>query len=203
MFCNDIVWDPRTRQYVSNMSDQMLPQGSELWCALLASRSSAQRSSAQPCSDTLRFRCRRSLVGGHSLAFQQYTDDVGRHEKFQPEGFKAGGRCGKAVQSYQKVFFKVQTEDLEDLSNQAAGGARYSSRRRPGRTPVTEQPSPAVSEPAELLPEPLPADDLVGREVKKYFENSDQGWYEGKVTKSFTTMSWRPFAQQFAVTVSL
>lgn len=68
---------------------------------------------------------------------------------------------------------------------------------------MTEQPSPAVSEPAELLPEPLPADDLVGREVKKYFENSDQGWYEGKVTKSFTTMSWRPFAQQFAVTVSL
>ena len=44
---------------------------------------------------------------------------------------------------------------------------------------------------------------MVGREVKKYFENSDQGWYEGKVTKSFTTMSWRPFAQQFAVTVSL
>ena len=42
MFCNDVNWGTKTRHKVSSMCDLMLPPGSELWCARLDSRTSAQ-----------------------------------------------------------------------------------------------------------------------------------------------------------------
>ena len=206
-FCNDVNFGTKLRHKVSSMCDLMLPPGSELWCARLDSRTSAQPCCRHHSLPALtRFRCRRSLKGQDGWTrpgggkFKQYIDDHDprRHERFQPEGFLPAEH--DVVEAYQKVFYKQQRafEHQEDTS-----GARHSSRRHAARTPAPEQPSPTISEPSEPL-HAAAAEDLIGRSVRKYFHNcASQGWYNGKVTKSFTTMSWRPFAQQFAVTVSL